>query len=449
MIRTNLVRAVQLGGILLTSTAVFSCGSNPSEDSFLRSRTNPEREREMIGSVSLKLELGAGVTVNSLDYSISGNGYSKSGTASVEGPGMAFMLLVDTVPVGTGYTIKLDGKSVAGDVNCGGSAMFDVVAGQATHVTINLTCDGGGSDAGGVLVDGKVDASGKGGCPVIDSVTLVPVSVAVGASVKFSAVAKDADGAPSPITYAWSAASGTFGSSTAAATTFTCAQAGTVEVQLAVSDGACTTDLLETLKVTCTEGTAGTGGAGAGGAGTGGSGEGGAGTGGAGTGGSGEGGAGTGGAGTGGSGEGGAGTGGAGTGGAGTGGDDACVTCELADPICQPRVDECYFSSDTTAAGGSRQDLCADLVDCVRSSKCASGPTGTDACLCGSVSTETCLAGTFEQTTGPCRTQIAAASESATIVDISQRFVDPTYAVGRAFRLIACDKAKCADTCDF
>jgi hypothetical protein len=156
-----------------------------------------------------------------------------------------------------------------------------------------------------------------------------------------------------------------------------------------------------------------------------------------------------------------AGTGGAtgGTGGstAGTGGtpgcassgEAACCECEAADSICNPRVAACFDATDNTAGGAAKAQLCAELVGCIRRTECASAENGSDACLCGTVSTDVCLAGSFAQAGGSCKNEIAAAAESSVIADIAQRFVDPDFAVGRAMRLITCDRARCSEQCTF
>jgi hypothetical protein len=79
------------------------------------------------------------------------------------------------------------------------------------------------------------------------------------------------------------------------------------------------------------------------------------------------------------------------------------------------------------------------VLDCVKSSGCAA--TTIEECYCGAgVDPIACLTGGAR---GACKAQIEAAAEETDPVKISERFVDPGFALGNANRLLQCDKEFC------
>jgi hypothetical protein len=85
-----------------------------------------------------------------------------------------------------------------------------------------------------VLVNGSINL-----CAVIDTATAVPLSVAVGGAIQLAGAATDRDGAPSALSYHWTATAGAIAEPTAATTAFTAGAPGAVTASLTVSDGDC------------------------------------------------------------------------------------------------------------------------------------------------------------------------------------------------------------------
>jgi hypothetical protein len=208
-------------------------GNGPSEDAG--------------GGLSLALTLVPNVRLESVGYSITGpNGFTQAGTIDVADSTTA-AAVIGPLPTGTSFAIALTATSVDGSETCGGSAMFDVVAGQTAPVLVHLLCHEA-PQSGSILVTGSVNV-----CPQIDGVAADPVEVSVGSSVQLSAVAHDADAAPTPLTYQWTANTGTVEDASASSTRFTCTNPGPATIVLTVSDGdlAATCSARSTVTVVC------------------------------------------------------------------------------------------------------------------------------------------------------------------------------------------------------
>jgi chitinase len=100
-----------------------------------------------------------------------------------------------------------------------------------------------GTQCGTVEVDARLDM-----CPKIESYLVSPLTAAVGQDVQLDVTATDADG--DPITYTWSATSGTIAAPHDATTTFHCSIADTPTLTIAISDGICGDE--SSVPVTCT-----------------------------------------------------------------------------------------------------------------------------------------------------------------------------------------------------
>jgi hypothetical protein len=225
-------RAMALG-IALGTTYVVGC-SSPSATTPAQTSGGAgagQNPGDSTGSLGLSLSTG-GITIDSATYTITGpNGFMTSGTFAV---GATLSTQVDGLPAGSGYTVTIAAQ--AGDAgSCSGSAPFDVMAGATTSVTVHLQCRVAKKPtSGGVSITGVVNI-----CPTVDSLLAMPVEVAVGASVNLVASASDDDNGPGPLTYSWTASSGTIAAPTSANTSFTCTQVGTATITVSVSDSDC------------------------------------------------------------------------------------------------------------------------------------------------------------------------------------------------------------------
>jgi hypothetical protein len=205
-----------------------------------------------IGEVAVALTGAGGVTINTVGYSITGpSSFMKSGSIDVSASS-TISSTIGGLPAGSGFMITLSATSTDGNDTCSGSATFTVTAHQTTPVTVPVECHEG-AKTGSILATGVINV-----CPLIDGVTATPTEVSVGGSVALVAAAHDTDGAPSPLSYVWSASSGVFTDTGSAATRFTCTAPGTVTIGLAVSDGDVACNDTAQVTVTCTALTAST-----------------------------------------------------------------------------------------------------------------------------------------------------------------------------------------------
>ena len=194
-----------------------------------------------VGSVQLALQAAPGITVNSFAYSIGG---PKSYTGSIDTSSSSTLsTVIGGIAVGSGYAITLTGTSTDGQTSCTGtSAPFNVAAHATTTVSVAVDCHTG-VKTGSILVNGTINV-----CPNIDSVSANPP---VANAISVYATAHDADAAPQPLSYSWTASSGTLSSATAQNPTLTCAAPGNVTLTLTVSDGDATCNDTFSLQVTC------------------------------------------------------------------------------------------------------------------------------------------------------------------------------------------------------
>jgi hypothetical protein len=194
-----------------------------------------------VDTVQFKLDFGDGVTLNSVDYILTGPAsFRQTGTLNVAGQ-PTITATFPSLPPGTGYDIKVQGAASDNLNACKGEAMFNVVASMNAVVQIALTCSGRATLAADVNT-----------CPTIDSLSVVPAEVYVGGSVQLTATSHDPDNGPSPLAATWSATSGTLTGLSTTGATFSCSTAGTFKVSLSVSDGTANPKCADSASVTVT-----------------------------------------------------------------------------------------------------------------------------------------------------------------------------------------------------
>jgi hypothetical protein len=226
-----------------TSAAMIGCNGN--------GQTAGNVATGDVGSVGLALSVAPGVTLLAASYTITGpNSFSKMGNVDLTSAS-AVSFVVGALPAGSGYSIEIDATSSDGGTTCGGTATFAVTAHQTTAVNVHLLCHLPAT-TGSVSINGQINV-----CPIADGVSANPADIAVGFPTMVGVTAHDPDNGPSPLSYLWSAPTGTFSSTTSATPTFTCANPGPVTLTVTVSDGdpspSCADSL--TLVVTCEPGT--------------------------------------------------------------------------------------------------------------------------------------------------------------------------------------------------
>ncbi len=218
-------RHAVLGALLLAGTG---CSGGPA---------SPEAEESAnqadTGTVGLSLTLPGGAQIATINWTIAGPGGAAtvvtSGHVDVQNSA-AFSVLVPLIPAATDYRVVLSAVSADGGLGCEGSAEFDVTAHAITSVSVQLECSAAGMGSHNTLIDGE-----SFDCAAWQSVTASPAQTTVGSSVSLAVSASAPT--PSNVTYLWSAPSGQFSAAGAAATQFTCTQAGAIPVTVVVADG--------------------------------------------------------------------------------------------------------------------------------------------------------------------------------------------------------------------
>jgi phospholipase C len=200
-----------------------------------------------VGKVSLDLQLASGLTLNTVTYAITGpNGFSRTGSIDVS-QSSTVSAIISAIPLGTGYQISINGTTTDGGTVCMGSATFDVTTTGTTTVPVHLTCNQQPT-TGSILVNGSINV-----CPRIDAVGASPAEVAFGGSIALTSTAVDVDHGPSPLTYSWTATSGSLAGAQTANATLTCNRVGMVTVTLSASDGDQSCASQQSVSVICSE----------------------------------------------------------------------------------------------------------------------------------------------------------------------------------------------------
>ncbi|MEY4512212.1 MAG: hypothetical protein RLZZ450_4334 [Pseudomonadota bacterium] len=205
------------------------------------------------GGVGLALTVSDGSDVECVNYEVSRDGIAlRSGTLAISPDGHVTGIIAG-LDSGSGYRLDLEAprkRPKEGDVPaCLGAASFGVVTDQTTALSVFLHCDDT-SPQQNVNIVGDLNF-----CPKITCASALPNSVAVGSSVELTATAEDKE--HDPLTYAWSKGAA-FSEDTVFATgssaSFTCAAAGTFELNVRVRDrevAGCSKTLPEPIIVTC------------------------------------------------------------------------------------------------------------------------------------------------------------------------------------------------------
>lgn len=243
--RSTLLGKLPLIGSLMlgAGSALAGCSSEPLAHGV-----------EQLGSLGVNLQAAPGVTLSSVSYEITGNGFEKRGNLDVSGA-PTISGSIGGIPAGTGYLITLSASSAEGNQSFVGSAKFDVTARKTTAVTIHLQ-GSGASGNGNVAVSGTLNVG-----PVLDELSVAPLTAFVGKSITLSGVASDADNGPSPLSYYWSATGGAIDSPISPSATLTSNSPGTFTVKLSVSDGESTDSATTTVTFVDPDADAGSGGA--------------------------------------------------------------------------------------------------------------------------------------------------------------------------------------------
>jgi hypothetical protein len=195
---------------------------------------------EPTNSVQFQLDFGDGVTLTSVNYTLSGpNGFTRVGMLSVADQ-PSITTTFNNLPAGNGYSLTVIGSASDDLESCTGQATFNVSSSMSATITVALTCSGRADVTANINI-----------CPVIDALEAIPSDVTVGNTIHVTTQTHDSDNGPSPLTAMWQVSSGTLSNTSLAGATFTCTVPGTFTVSAVISDGDCSSDSAS-INIVCT-----------------------------------------------------------------------------------------------------------------------------------------------------------------------------------------------------
>lgn len=236
MLASSSRRIVLVAGILLAGACDASHRPRPD------SPTGNPAQDAVTSTGTIELQLANQVGLDSLDYAIAGpNQFASSGTLDLSSAS-TISGTIGGIPAGFGFTILLSGRLTDGSTACSGTSTFTVVERMTTIVPVHILCFP--TPNGSISVSGTINL-----CPVIDMISPASTSAFVGDPVAFTATVRDLDAGPAPLTFSWTASSGTFDDPSLNSPLFTCTAPGNVIVGLRTSDGdpGCATEWAVTL----------------------------------------------------------------------------------------------------------------------------------------------------------------------------------------------------------
>lgn len=198
-----------------------------------------------IGTIGLELQIAPGVTLGTVDWSITNaaTSFSRTGSVGVLNSN-TLRFQVGGLPGGTGYVLALSAVSTNGLFTCAGRASFNVTAGMTVGVAVTLTCTAVGNN-GNVVITGTTEV-----CASITSLSAAPLETAVNTTVALAATATA--GAVAPM-FLWTASAGTFDNAASPSPVFTCPPTPadvTITVNVTPTAPSCTTTS-QSVTVTC------------------------------------------------------------------------------------------------------------------------------------------------------------------------------------------------------
>ncbi|HSR98631.1 MAG TPA: hypothetical protein VLM79_16355 [Kofleriaceae bacterium] len=202
---------------------------------------------ENTGTIGMELQIAPGVTINTVNWTISNatSGFNKTGSVTVRFSN-TISFQAGAIPAGTGYTITLSATSVDGAFTCTGSAGFDITAGATSLVSLTLNCSTAPPGQGTVVVGGNTQI-----CANLDSISASPLETEVNTPISLAATGSAGS---VPVSFSWMASAGSFDNALIANPVFTCpATPGpvTITVTVSPSSATCNTVSSQTVTVTC------------------------------------------------------------------------------------------------------------------------------------------------------------------------------------------------------
>jgi hypothetical protein len=245
----TLLRNAIIGAFAMGAASMVACTTN-SLDAQRPTSTGPTGTAGATGSLGFELQLGSGISVNSVSYTISNPtlpGFSTISSVFDTSASSTISLSI-ALPVGSGYTLTLSAVDSAGDPCLAGPAAFTVVAGQSNAVALTLICqqtiDGGniGPDVNVGQVTVTADASLQtttfgGTCAAATVLSAAPATQAVGNLISLIGSGIDPNFQSGDVSLTWSATggAGTLASTSGASNSFSCDAPGLETITLTAS----------------------------------------------------------------------------------------------------------------------------------------------------------------------------------------------------------------------
>jgi hypothetical protein len=274
------VRNAVIGALAVGAASMVACTTGTQDVSPSTSNSS-NGSSGATGSLGFELDLGSGISVDTVSYSISNPtlpGFSTI-TSTFDTSGNPTVSFSVTLPVGSGYTLSLSATDSAGDPCIAGPVTFAVVAGQSNAVALTLVClqtiDGGniGPDVNVGTVTVSADASLQtttfgGSCAAATVLSAALSSEPVGSSISLVGEGIDPNFQSGDVSLAWSATggAGTLSSTSGSSNSFTCVSPGvetiTLTASIASTGASCAGVGSLSVQITCTGTGTGTGDAG-------------------------------------------------------------------------------------------------------------------------------------------------------------------------------------------
>jgi len=218
--------------------------------------TDKAGESPNFGTVALSVQvaLGNGLTLTSVDYTISGPS-QYTGNLVAPANSRTISSRIGSIAPGN-YSVTLTGHTNENaSITCSGSAAnVAVQAGKAAGANVSMVCQGPSSAADAGMVDIAATASLAPTCPIFLNDTASALEIPADGTTSITLTGTASLSSPAAM-LTWSAPSGTIAPGTSSAVTYTCAQSPNtivVPVTLSISNGASgCTPATDVINITC------------------------------------------------------------------------------------------------------------------------------------------------------------------------------------------------------
>ena len=187
------------------------------------------------GEVRLALSLPDGTSVSSVTWKVlsATNAVVVSGTLATSGSQRPSFIA--SLPSAVGDTVNMTATTSAGVTCAGTSDPFDVIAGHAVTVDVDIVCGATATDGGSgtIIVSGTFVPGDH--CPVLTTWLISPQAAGAADPIDVTVGASDEDSGD-VLSYAWTATAGTFTNAASTTTQYHCGPTGAQTLTVRVSD---------------------------------------------------------------------------------------------------------------------------------------------------------------------------------------------------------------------